>query len=30
MNKDDIDFWSNVSNTIMLEAQKAVKPLVGS
>ena len=30
MNKDDIDFWSNVSNTIMLEAQKAVKPLVGT
>ncbi|HEX7468084.1 MAG TPA: bifunctional fructose-bisphosphatase/inositol-phosphate phosphatase [Methanobacterium sp.] len=30
MNKDEVDFWSNVSNTIMLEAQKAVKPLVGT
>ena len=30
MDKDDIDFWSTLSNTIMLEAHKVVKPLVGN
>ncbi len=30
MNKDDIKFWSRISNTIMGEAHEAVKPLVGS
>ncbi len=30
MKKDDIEFWSTISNTIMLEAQEAVRPLVGT
>jgi myo-inositol-1(or 4)-monophosphatase len=30
MNKDDIKFWSRISNTIMEEAQEVVKPLVGT
>ena len=30
MKKDDIEFWSTISNTIMVEAQEAVRPLVGT
>jgi myo-inositol-1(or 4)-monophosphatase len=29
MNRDDIKFWSKISNRIIEEAQEAVKPLVG-
>ena len=29
MNRDDIKFWSRISNRIIEEAQEAVKPLVG-
>ncbi len=30
MNRDDINFWSRISNIIMRESQKAVKPFVGT
>jgi myo-inositol-1(or 4)-monophosphatase len=30
MKKDDIEFWSRISNTIMVEAQEAVRPFVGT
>ena len=30
MNKEDIEFWSNISKIISREAQKVLEPLLGT